>query len=97
MPVAIAPVAMLKIDLATSDDGAPVLKLAGRVIGAWVAALAHECDRVLQCEQRLVVDLAAVSFVDREGAELLRSLAGANVRLLRCSPLVAAQLGIGAP
>lgn len=86
---------MLKIDVIRSGDGGPTVRLAGRIIGAWVGELAHECERLLHSDRRLVVDLAAVSFVDRHGAELLRGLSGRNVSLLHCSPFVAAQLGIG--
>ena len=87
---------MLKIEVIRSSDGEPTLKLAGRIIGAWVGELAGECERALASERRLVVDVGAVSFVDRRGAELLRDLSGRNVTLLHCSPFVAAQLGIGA-
>ena len=87
---------MLKIDVIRSSRGERTLKLAGRVIGAWVGELAAECERALASERRLVVDLAAVSFVDRRGADLLRALSARNVSLRHPSSFVAAQLGIGA-
>jgi anti-anti-sigma regulatory factor len=85
---------MLKIERITGDGDGLLLRLAGRLIGAWVPELASECDRALAREPRLSLDLAAVSFVDGAGADLLRALTQRNVTLLHCSPFVAEHLGM---
>ena len=87
---------MLIIERTREDNGTLTLTLAGRLIGAWVHELASECERILATGMRLGLDLALVSFVDADGADLLRALAGRDVTLLHCSPFVVEQVGMRA-
>lgn len=83
---------MLRISPVESPDGALVLRLEGRVIGPWVEELRRSCEEVLSTGGRLSIDLSNVSFVDRNGVELLRSLKNRDMALLTCSPFVREQL-----
>ena len=57
-----------------------------------MAELRRSCDGVLAKGKRLTLDLSDVSFVDRDGVALLRSLKRTDVQLRNCSPFVALQL-----
>ncbi len=83
---------MLKIVSVPNGSGTAVLVLEGRLIGPWVEELQRACEEAASTNQRLTLDLRAVSFVDRGGLDLLRSLAGRRARLNNCSPFVAEQL-----
>ncbi len=83
---------MLRISPVESPDGALILRLEGRVIGPWVEELRRSCEEVLATGGRLGLDLSNVSFVDRNGVELLRSLKNRDMALLTCSPFVHEQL-----
>jgi anti-anti-sigma regulatory factor len=50
---------------------------------------------VLRVGAALRVDLGGVSFIDREGVELLLRLRGRDVALVNCTPFVAEQLKAG--
>jgi anti-anti-sigma regulatory factor len=50
------------------------------------------CEPLLATGARLTIDLSDVSFVDRDGIELFRSLRKHRVALANCSPFVAEQL-----
>jgi hypothetical protein len=90
---------MLKI-VSTEVGENATLWLEGLVIGPWVEELGRCCERVLGTSARLTLDLANVSFVDRDGIELFRRLRTRDVVLSNCSRFVKEQLrpgeGIGA-
>lgn len=83
---------MLKIVSLGNGHGATTLVLEGRLVGPWVEELRRSCDKALAATDRLTLDLGTVTFVDREGIELLRSLADRQAQLTNCSPFVAEQL-----
>ena len=83
---------MLKIVFDATGNGGFVLRLEGRVIGPWVEEVRRSCDRALTMTSRATLDLANVSFVDRDGVEMLGSLRRRRVALVNCSPFVAEQL-----
>jgi anti-anti-sigma regulatory factor len=83
---------MLKIVAEAGENGSFVLRLEGRVIGPWVKELRRSCERTLATATGLTLDLSHVSFLDRDGVELLRSLGVRDVVLVNCSPFVAEQL-----
>ena len=83
---------MLKISYMESMDNARTLRLDGQVIGPWVEELRNVCERLLSEGKRLTLDLAGVSFIDREGVSLLWSLAARQVGLINRSRFVAEQL-----
>jgi ABC-type transporter Mla MlaB component len=83
---------MLKIVVAESSQTKATLRLEGQVIGAWVGELERVAEPLLAQAVAIELDLASVSFVDRDGVELLVRLAERGARLLHCSPFVAEQL-----
>ena len=86
---------MLKIvTIGPEADGA-VLRLEGQIIGPWIDELQRTCDRLLTVSP-ITLDLSHVSFVERRGVELLRSLGIRGVPLLHCSPFVTEQLKVQA-
>ena len=82
---------MLRIDR-IEDGNMALLKLEGRVIGAWVDEVRRSCRDALGRSAAVTIDLGAVSFVDSEGIVLLRELVGRRVALANPTPFVAAQL-----
>lgn len=83
---------MLRIELLDKRDGTTTLELAGRVVGPWVEELGRSCERALAIGGTLSVDLAQVSFVDRDGVQFLKRLRARDVALVNCSPFIAEQL-----
>lgn len=83
---------MLKVVPARSGPGTATLILEGRLVGPWVEELRRSCEESLRAHDGLTLDLGAVTFVDRGGLALLRSLADRDVHLERCSPFVAEQI-----
>jgi hypothetical protein len=88
---------MLKIVTVARENGPFVLRLEGRVIGPWVEELRRSCERTLATGTGLSLDLSHVSFLDRDGVELLRTLRTRDVALVNCSPFVAEQLKAARP
>ena len=83
---------MLRItEIAESAEYA-VLRLEGRMIGTWVRELERSCERHLLDGRRLTLDVADVSFVDRAGLALLRSLMEGPVSLANVPLLLNEQL-----
>ena len=83
---------MLKIVMAEAGAGRAVLHLEGQVVGPWVAELERVCAPLLGGGTALWLDLSTVSFVSREGVDLLARLCHERARLLNCSRFVAEQL-----
>lgn len=81
---------MLRIEAEVNAREGTTIRATGKLSGPWVAELQRS---IASREQgSVVVDLTDVSFVDREGLEYLRSLAGEARISLRCSAFVTAQL-----
>lgn len=82
---------MLKIDLVETGDDV-VMRLEGLVVGPWVDELRKWSERALADSRRVTLDLEGVSFVDRDGVELLRGLRRQAVAVANCSRFVEQQL-----
>ena len=65
-----------------------VLLLEGQIMVEWVGLLEDQCLELLAAGRTVLLDLAGVSYIDRRGARLLRSLASRSVILINCPPLV---------
>lgn len=86
---------ILKISTLESPGAGETLRLEGHLGGTCVAELRRSCDQVLlECRQ-LTLDLAGVSFIDRDGVRLLKRLKLLGVELRSCSPFVALRLQEG--
>jgi len=66
--------------------------LAGQVRAPWVHELRHLCDPLLDAGRALEIDMSDVSFVDTDGARLLRELTERGAALANCALFVAEQL-----
>jgi len=86
---------VLKIVTLAPAAGDAVLRLEGQIIGPWVDELRRTCDRLLSTTT-VTLDLSDVSFVERRGVELLRTLGSRGVPLLHCSAFVTEQMKVQA-
>lgn len=64
---------MLKVTVDTNDNGV-TLVLEGRLCGACVAEAERVWQGVITGPKHISVDLAAVSYVDRDGESLLQNM-----------------------
>lgn len=83
---------MLRISVRTDGEAGTRVHLEGQIIGPWVDELARVCEPLLGVPQPLTLDLAAVSFVGREGVALLTRLRCGRVTLQNCSRLLHEQM-----
>jgi len=77
----------------------PVLtvKLEGLLLGPWVPAVRDACLERGCRSGRLLLDLAAVSYADAAGVQLLRDLVAEGVEIAACSGFVGELLRPGSP
>ena len=64
------------------------LNLEGEILGPWVGAVRDACTKRGRRSSRLRLDLAAVTYVDAAGVELLRDLMAEGVEITACSSFV---------
>ena len=83
---------MLRITEGTKADGSTMLYLEGQVFGPWLAELQRNCELILDSQDRLLVDFAEVSFIDREAIPLFKDLTVRGLVIVNCTPFVAEQL-----
>jgi anti-anti-sigma regulatory factor len=84
---------MLKITMSRQDSLCRIIKLEGKLLHDWI----DEVRRLfLDVDEGAFssLDLSGLTFVDREGAELLLQLLRQGVRIESCSPFVAELLGL---
>jgi len=65
-----------------------VLKAEGQVVAEWVGLLEGECRKLMNNDERVLLDLAEVSYADRRGVQVLRELAKGSLSIINCAPLV---------
>jgi len=70
-----------------ADSVSQTLRIEGRLVGAWVEVLrkAWNESRAAAAGSRVVVDLGAVSFADREGRALLMEVRKSGTALINVS------------
>ena len=68
------------------------LTVEGSITGAWVGELRRAAEDCLSRQSATSLDLSGVSFVDAEGATLLRSLIERRMSIRASSPFVSAVL-----
>ena len=88
---------MLRISASEAAEEQMILKLDGQVTGQWVKLLQATCEAHLNNSLRVIIDLKNVSFADREGIALLRSLTDRQVEFLNALPFIAEQIGRATP
>jgi len=84
---------VLRISITETAGELIALQLHGQISGKWVELLETTCEAQLKKSARLAVDLRNVSFADREGVALLRSLADRRVEILNALPFITEQIG----
>lgn len=84
---------MLRITQVNEDSDHVCLKVEGRVIGDWVSELDRTCGSCLSQSRRVTLDLSDVSYIDRQGVEMLKRILGENVQLIGTTLLVQRLLG----
>jgi anti-anti-sigma regulatory factor len=82
---------MLRI---TRTDGAPALRLEGRLVAAWLVELLSAWHEATAGGQTVVLDLSGVTFVDAAGAECLRDLLARGATVRGCSAFIAELLKV---
>lgn len=80
---------MLRLTRTTRLPHEVILLLEGQIVAEWVELLEAECLTLLQTDQKVLLDLSQVGYIDRRAARLLRDLAARSVQLINCPPLVA--------
>lgn len=83
---------MLKISESKPIRQTVTLRLDGRVVGPWVSELQQICESLVTAGNKLVLDLAEVSFADQGGVTLLGNLKTRGIKLLNLAPFVEEQL-----
>jgi hypothetical protein len=72
-----------------SHKGRPrTLKLEGEIVGPWVDAVRDTCTKRGRRPGRLRLDLAAVTYADAAGVQLLRDLMHAGIEIAGCSSFI---------
>lgn len=83
---------MLRISETNATASTVTLSLEGRMTGPWVREVQDFCQQFLGNGRCLVLDVAELSFVDREGVSLFRDLLARGVTLTNYSPFIAERL-----
>lgn len=83
---------MVRISEIELTGEAATLRLEGRVLKALVGEVKSACEEHLSKGYRLTLDLADLSFADREGIALLQELMERGVALTNCSPFLNEEL-----
>ena len=83
---------MVRITTMAEDAQNVRLKVEGRVVGECVSELDHSCTGFLAQKKRIVLDLSDVSFIDRQGIDVLKKVPPDRVHIKGASLLVQALL-----
>jgi anti-anti-sigma regulatory factor len=76
---------VLKITRLSHKGGRLTIKLEGEILGPWVGAVRDACTQRGRRCRRLCLDLAAVTYADAAGVQLLRDLVGEGIEIAACS------------
>lgn len=83
---------MLRISANELAGESVLLQLDGQISGEWIKLLEGTCEAQLKNGAQVSLDLRNVSFADRDGIALLRSLADRQVEILNALPFIAEQI-----
>ncbi len=83
---------MLMITRSEVSDRTQTLKIEGKLVGPWIGELESACCTWDFVPERVLLDLARLTFVDAEGARLLKALIRDGARVIACSGFVAEML-----
>jgi anti-anti-sigma regulatory factor len=80
---------MLKVTRLSRGVRALTIKLEGELLGPWVPGVRDACRQRGRRSGRLLLDLAAVTYADAAGVQLLCDLVSEGVEIAACSGFVA--------
>lgn len=86
---------MLKITKVQENGRTVQLKLEGKVTAQWAALLDGECRSFLRRGKTVLLDCAAVDFLDEQGITVLRHLPAKDVTLISAPGFVTELLQTG--
>jgi anti-anti-sigma regulatory factor len=81
---------VLRITQLSQKGRGLTIKLEGEIVGAWVGAARDAC--AIRGRRPLRLDLAAVTYVDAAGVQLLRDLVAEGAEIAACSSFIGALL-----
>ena len=76
---------MLKITRLSRKGRGPTIKLEGEILGPWGESVRAACAIRGRRPRPRRLDLAAVTYVDAAGVQLLRDLVGEGIEIAACS------------
>ena len=79
---------MLKITRLSRNVPVLTIKLEGEILGPWVGVVRDACTKRGRRSARLSLDLAAVTYADAAGVQLLRDLMHAGIEIAGCSSFI---------
>jgi hypothetical protein len=80
---------MLKITRIDGPDSMVTFKLEGKLLEPWVAEVLKVCTSPEGQAGRTSLDLSGLTFLDQEGAKLLKDLIRRGIAVTACSGFVA--------
>ena len=83
---------MVRIQKLVERPSEITLSVEGRIVSEWVAVVEHECRQAARDTPRVRLDLAAVTFIDARGIEVLRRLVTDGVAVVNCREFIGALL-----
>jgi anti-anti-sigma regulatory factor len=83
---------MVRIQKIVESATETTLSVEGRIVSEWVTVLEDECRQALRDTPRVQLDLAAVTFIDARGVEVLRRLVTEGVAVVNCREFIGALL-----
>lgn len=83
---------MLRITENRTASDTVILLFEGQVANHLVNIAREVCAPLLAQNQQLILDLAGVTFADRNGIQFFQSLPQHQVRFTNCSPFLSEQL-----
>lgn len=88
---------MLKLTRLSQGVSVLTIKLEGQLLGPWVPAVRDACRERGRGSGRLLLDLAAVTYADAAGVQLLRELVAEGAEIAASSGFVGELLHPGGP
>ena len=79
---------MLRITTIDEDSSTVTLKVEGRIVSEWIAALERECEGWLERDTAIDLDFSGVTYIDTQGVAVVKNLLTRSVRIVRCSALI---------
>lgn len=72
-----------------AENGTPVtLKLEGKIHADWVSLLEQECRTLIRQRREALLDFSAVTYMDTQGVELVRSLPARTFRIVNAPAFI---------